>query len=126
LHDLVNYGRQSLNEQEFQTCLEKKLTEYYRFLAAHVVRRYDRAFWEYHKRKLVEAGVGFDRLRLAGALCGKFADAALNPKQALDKFLSRKHSNKPAAPALDALGMAKAKGTVLALEHVGVGNKSGE
>ena len=131
LHDLVNYGRQCLNEQEFQACLDQKLTEYYRFLAAQVVRRYDRAFWEYHKRKLVEAGAGFDRIRLAGALCGKFADAALNPKQALDKFLSRRRSGKPATPALDASSMAKTKGTALALEHVGVGhvgvgNKSGE
>ncbi|MGA8432436.1 MAG: glycosyltransferase family 2 protein [Candidatus Sulfotelmatobacter sp.] len=126
LYDLVNFGRQSLTEQEFQSCLEKKLTEYYRFLAAHVVRRYDREFWEYHKRKLVEVGVGFDRTRLTRALCGKFADAALNPKQALDKFLSRKRSQKPAVPALDASGMAKAKGTALALEHLRVGNKSRE
>jgi glycosyltransferase involved in cell wall biosynthesis len=109
LHDLVNYGRQSLSEEEFQFCLHKKLTEYYQFLAAHLVRRYDAKFWEYHKRKLMEAGVGFDRVRLAGALCGKFMNAALNPKAAVDKFLSRKRNAPAAVAALDSPGMQKAK-----------------
>jgi glycosyltransferase involved in cell wall biosynthesis len=109
LYDLVKYGRECLSEEEFQSCLDKKLTEYYRFLAAHLVRRRDPKFWEYHKRKLLEAGVGFDRVRLAGALCGKFANAALNPKQALDKFLGRMRATKPGAAALDAQSMTKAK-----------------
>jgi glycosyltransferase involved in cell wall biosynthesis len=113
LYDLVTYGRQSLSEEEFRFCLDRKLTEYYRFLAAHVVRRYDAKFWEYHTRKLREAGVGFDRMRLARALCGKFADAALNPKQAWDRLMSRKRSAKPAIAALDATSMAKVKGTAL-------------
>ena len=109
LYDLVTYGRHYLTESEFQRCVDKKLTEYYRFLAAHLVRRFDPKFWEYHKRKLIEAGVGFDRVWLARAFCGKLLDAALNPKQAVEKFLNRKRSEKPLVAALDASGMEKAK-----------------
>lgn len=111
LYDLAMYGRQSLSEEEYRTCVEKKLTEYYRFLAAHTVRRYDRKFWEYHKGKLIEAGVGFDRWRLIRAFLGKLADAAFNPKLALDRYIARKCSEKPPMNTLDAAGMARAKAT---------------
>jgi hypothetical protein len=111
----VTYGRQYLTETEFDQCLEKKLTEYYRFLAAHLVRPPDPKFWEYHKRKLIEAGVGFDRVRLARAFCGKVLDAALNPKQAVEKYLNRKRSEKPPVAALDASGMEKTKASRSAL-----------
>jgi hypothetical protein len=115
LYDLVTYGRHYLTESEFQLCVDKKLAEYYRFLAAHLVRRFDPKFWEYHKRKLIEAGVGFDRVRLARALCGKLLDAALNPKPAVEKFLNRKRSEKPLVAALDASGMEEAKASRPAL-----------
>ena len=109
LYDLVTYGRQYLSEDEFQRCLDKKVTAYYRFLAAHLVRAPDPKFWEYHKRKLIEARVGFDRLRLARAFCGKLLDAALNPKQAVEKLLNRKRTEKPPVAALDASAMEKTK-----------------
>ncbi|HEY6770491.1 MAG TPA: glycosyltransferase family 2 protein [Candidatus Sulfotelmatobacter sp.] len=111
LYDLVHYGRQCLTEEEYRRCIDKKLTAYYQFLAAHMVRRYDAKFWQYHRGKLMEAGVGFDRVRLVGALFGKIMNAVLNPKQAVDKFVARKRAIKPVVKALDASGMANAKAT---------------
>ncbi len=90
LYDLVTFGPGCLTSEEFQTCLDRKLSEYYQFLAAHLVRRYDKGFWQYHKRKLMEAGVGFDRVRLGKALFGKLIGAVLHPRAAVEKFLNRK------------------------------------
>lgn len=97
LHDLVTYGPDHLNPEEFAACLDRKLFEYYEFLAQGVARRRDKRFWEYHKRKLSEAGVGFDRLRLAKAFLAKLADAVLNPRSTLQKMRRRKSSRRDTA-----------------------------
>jgi glycosyltransferase involved in cell wall biosynthesis len=86
LHDLVTYGRDYLTEQEFESCLNRQLSEYYEFLAQSVRRRRDKNFWDYHKKKLAGAGVGFDRARLARAFLAKLISAALNPKDTIDKL----------------------------------------
>src|SRR5215472_1990156 len=87
LHDLVTHGPDYLTPEEFKTCLDQKLSEYYEFLARSVVRRRDKKFWEYHKRKLKDAGVGFDRARLARATLAKLCSALLNPKDTIEKLL---------------------------------------
>lgn len=85
LYDLVTYGKDYLTPQEFEACLEQLLSSYYDFLAKSVKRRRDQKFWDYHKKKLIEAGVGYDRVRLARAVLGKLVSAALNPKQTLER-----------------------------------------
>jgi hypothetical protein len=90
LHDLVNHGSYYLSPQEYDVCLRENLSKYYSFLARSVVQRRDKAFWEYHKRKLHEAGVGFDRVRLAKAVVAKILNAVLNPKQTLEEVLRGK------------------------------------
>jgi len=92
LHDLVTHGPDYLTSDEFRTCLERMLSNYYKVLAARVLKGYDEKFWEYHKRKLVEAGVGFDRLRLSKALFGKLMACALNPQSTIELFLHRGRS----------------------------------
>jgi glycosyltransferase involved in cell wall biosynthesis len=87
LHDLVTYGKDYLTEQEFESCLNQLLSRYYDFLAISVRRRRDKNFWDYHKKKLKDAGVGFDRMRLAKAILAKIANAVLNPKDTLGKAL---------------------------------------
>jgi len=87
LHDLVTYGRDYLTPQEFDSCLDQLLSSYYDFLAKSVRRRRGKKFWDYHKMKLVEAGAGFDRIRLAKAVLGKLTSAVLNPKDTLEKVL---------------------------------------
>jgi glycosyltransferase involved in cell wall biosynthesis len=87
LYDLVTHGPDCLTREEFETCLDRKLSEYYAFLAGRMTRRRDTKFWDYHKRKLVEAGVGFDRARLAKAFLAKLCSAVLNPKDTIEKLL---------------------------------------
>ncbi len=87
LRDLVTYGKDYLAPQELKSCLNHLLSSYYDFLAKSVRRRRDKKFWDYHKMKLTDAGVGFDRVRLARTFLGKLASAALNPKDTIEKAL---------------------------------------
>jgi glycosyltransferase involved in cell wall biosynthesis len=90
LHDLVAHGRDYLTREEWEDCLEANLSSYYGFLARCVVERRDERFWEYHRRKLTEEGVGFDRVRLAKAVAGKVLNTLLNPKQTFDELMQGK------------------------------------
>lgn len=90
LHDLVTFGRDFLTEQEFQNCLERKLTDYYEFLAQNVGRGRDTKFWDYHKSKLREAGVGFDRVRLTKSFFSKAIQAVINPGATIEKLFKGK------------------------------------
>lgn len=90
LHDLVTHGPDYLTAEEFKTCLDRKLSEYYEFLARCVVRRRDKTFWDYHERKLNDAGVGFDRARLARATLAELFSALLNPKDTIERLLKIK------------------------------------
>jgi glycosyltransferase involved in cell wall biosynthesis len=89
LHDLVTYGRDYLTPQEFESCLDRQLSAYYHFLARSLRRRGDEKFWDYHKKKLTDAGVGFDRVRLAKTVAAKVVSAVFNPKDTIEKLLAR-------------------------------------
>jgi hypothetical protein len=65
--------------------------------------RRDEKFWNYHKRKLTDAGVGFSRLRLASALAVRLLRATLNPYETIEK----KRHTKNALPQAAALATAK-------------------
>lgn len=90
LHDLVAHGRDYLTPEEWADCLEANLSSYYSFLARAVVERRDQRFWDYHRQKLNEEGVGFDRVRLAKAVVRKVLNVVLNPKQTLDELMQGK------------------------------------
>lgn len=90
LHDLVTHGADYLTPAELEACLQSNLSTYYGFLAKSVIQGRDKAFWDYHKRKLTEAGVGFDRVRLTKAVAGKILNAVLNPKQTVEELLGGK------------------------------------
>ncbi len=90
LHDLVTHGPDYLTPEEFKTCLDRKLSEYYEFLARSLVRGRDKKFWDYHKRKLDDVGVGFARARLARATLAELCNALLNPKDTIERLLKIK------------------------------------
>jgi glycosyltransferase involved in cell wall biosynthesis len=90
LYALVTYGRDYLTTKEFDQCIKGHLFEYYRFLGKNLLFGRDSRFWQYHKRKLTEAGIGFSKLRLAGAFLGTLCEAALNPKDSIKKLLKRR------------------------------------
>jgi len=88
LQSLVAHGRDFLDEAEFQRCLHRLVKEYYNFLAVTLMRgRRDKKFWEYHRRKLTEAGIGFSQARLARATLIRLGKALLNPNETADKLL---------------------------------------
>ena len=87
LYNLVTHGREFLTEEEFEDCLHRRISEYYNFLAVSLVRgRRDKKFWDYHKRKLTEAGVGFSRLHLVGTMLARSCEAALSPYETMRKL----------------------------------------
>jgi len=85
LHDLVMYGRDFLSQEELEACLERDLSDYYATLVGGLVRFQGKRFWDYHKRKLTEAGVGFSRLRLARVALKKVCLALINPLGSIQK-----------------------------------------
>jgi glycosyltransferase involved in cell wall biosynthesis len=118
LHDLVMHGREFLTPAEFDFCLRRKVDEYYQFLAHSRVRGRDQKFWDYHKRKLTEAGVGFSRLRLAQAMVARFLNLALNPKSAIERHFASKPEiaeltpppDRPQSPRPPVVKVADARG----------------
>ncbi len=85
LHELVHYGREFLTAQEYESCLRRVLSNYYASLVGGLLRGRDQKFWDYHKRKLAEAGVGFSRAHLARVAMTKLLGAMLNPKSTAEK-----------------------------------------
>ena len=97
LQNLVTHGPDYLTPKEFEACLNRTLSDYYEFLARNLGWCRDKKFWDYHRRKLTDAGVGFDRARLARAFLAKLVSSALNPKSTIEKLLAgREAGNDPA------------------------------
>jgi glycosyltransferase involved in cell wall biosynthesis len=113
LQSLATHGPDFLTREEFESCLRRRVSEYYNFLSVSLMRgRRDKKFWDYHKRKLTEAGVGFSRTRLAGATLARLIRAALNPYETIEKLPKgrnhkslagpdRNHARKPAVVPLE-------------------------
>jgi hypothetical protein len=88
LQNLVSYGRELLSPKEFERCLDTRLKEYYNFLAVSLLKgRRERRFWQYHRRKLNESGVGSNKVRLTGAMVARLGWALVNPAESFAKLL---------------------------------------
>jgi glycosyltransferase involved in cell wall biosynthesis len=95
LHCLVTYGQEFLTRQEYEACLRRCLTEYYNFLGVSILRgRRDKKFWDYHKRKLTEANVGFSVIHLIGAILTRLTRAAINPNETIEKLLRGRNAER--------------------------------
>ena len=81
---LFTYGRECLNEGEFEECLDRNLSLYYRFLGRRLFVERDARFWSYHKRTLANVGIRFSRVRLAKAAAEQLFVSVLNPKSTLE------------------------------------------
>jgi len=90
LYLLVTYGPEYLTPDELEVCLDRHLSEYYRFLGKSLILSHDKKFWDYHKRQLTEAGVGFSWARLARGMLATLGGAMLNPKDTIEKLLKRR------------------------------------
>lgn len=93
LHDLVTHGSDFLTREELEVCLDRLMSQYYNFLAVSLMRgRRDKKFWDYHKRELSKAGVGFSRSHLARAALVRLCRAVLNPMETIEKLQKGRHN----------------------------------
>jgi glycosyltransferase involved in cell wall biosynthesis len=92
LHLLVTYGPEYLTHDELEVCLDRHLSEYYRFLGKSLLLGRDKRFWDYHKRQLTEVGVGFSWARLARGTLATLWGAVLNPQNTVERLLKRRDS----------------------------------
>jgi glycosyltransferase involved in cell wall biosynthesis len=79
--DLLAYGPIYLDRGELDRAVGRQLADYYRFLAARILRRHDREFWAYHERTLEELGYPLRGSRLAAAVAKKAVRELVHPAQ---------------------------------------------
>jgi glycosyltransferase involved in cell wall biosynthesis len=89
LHILVSYGPEYLTRLELDETVNNHLSGYYRFLGKSLMLRRDKAFWDYHRTQLVDAGVGYRSARVLGGAIATIVSAAVNPGSTISKLLNR-------------------------------------
>jgi hypothetical protein len=77
LQVLLGYGPEYLTKEEYERLLSEHLADYYRFLGKSLIQRREPKFWEYHKRQLEQAGLGFSRLRVVTGAVAALRRAAV-------------------------------------------------
>lgn len=87
LYILTRHGKDYLTPVELERRLGEHLCEYYAFLGKSLLVRRDGRFWEYHKRSLMRAGVGFSVPRLVRGLISTVCEAAVRPKYSVERLL---------------------------------------
>jgi len=95
LQTLTTHGLDYLTREEFEARLGQHLSDYYRFLGKALILGRDREFWNYHRKQLTEAGVGFSRARLAKGALTTLCTAALNPMHSVERLLQRVNGKSP-------------------------------
>src|SRR5262245_40815589 len=80
LHLLVTYGPAYLTHDELAVCLDQHLSEYYSFLGKSLMLGRDKRFWDYHKRQLTAAGVGWSWVCLARGMLATLGGTLRNPQ----------------------------------------------
>jgi glycosyltransferase involved in cell wall biosynthesis len=80
-----------LTTVELEELLERHFSEYYRFLGKSLLLGKKKTF-DYHKRKLIEAGFGFSWLRVTRGALATLWRLVLNPKSTTERLLKSKQS----------------------------------
>jgi len=83
---LLTYGEGCLSSDEFEECLDRGLSRYYRFLGRRVFVESDRDFWSYHKKTFAKLGISFSGARLAKAAMGELYGSVMDPKSTLESI----------------------------------------
>jgi glycosyltransferase involved in cell wall biosynthesis len=98
---LRTYGPHYLSEKELDELTAKCLRDYYRFLGRSVFLGRGRKFWNYHKEKLVELGVGMNWARLAWAALECLFTAAWRFQDTMEKLWKAWDKNEPVKQELN-------------------------
>lgn len=83
---LVRFGPMCLSDSEFRTAVDRSLDEYYKFLACSLFPLRDKAFWQFHRRKLAAIGHPLSNLGLCRAALARVVNVALNPKRSVESL----------------------------------------
>lgn len=86
LQVLTTHASEYLTSEEYEARFARFLLEYHRVLARCLISGRDKQFWDYHKRELIRAGVGFSWARVAKGVFETLCDAAVNPKNSVEKL----------------------------------------
>lgn len=92
LADLLAYGDTYLTPAERDRRLAALLRQYYGFLAISALKRRNRAFWDFHRRRLRELGFPLRPLQLARAVGLTVLDVLLNPKRSTERWLTTRRA----------------------------------
>jgi glycosyltransferase involved in cell wall biosynthesis len=87
---LFEFGPRYLSIEEIARREGELLDSLYRQLATDLIHLRGRDFWDYQKNRLNAFGYTISRLRLARATIAKILDLLCNPKDTLEKILSRR------------------------------------
>jgi len=94
---LVTYGGDCLTGEERDRRVTRQLADYYRFLGRSLIHGRDRAFWEYHRKKLTGLRFGFSRGRVVWGLFANLCRIVLSPRALVEKvFRPRQSRRQPA------------------------------
>jgi glycosyltransferase involved in cell wall biosynthesis len=96
LHVLLTYGSDYLTRRECEECLGRQLSDYYRFLGKNLLLAREDSFWQYHQKKLIESGLGFNRLRLARGLLQALCSSAAHPIESAGKMIADRKARRTA------------------------------
>ncbi len=99
LRVLTMHASEYLTSEEYEARLARFLLEYHRVLGRCLMSGRDKQFWDYHKRELIQAGVGFSWARVAKGVFETLCGAVVNPKDSAEK-LWRHRRNLPAVRRL--------------------------
>jgi hypothetical protein len=86
LRHLLVHGPHYLTQDELRGRVQCHISQYYRFLGKSLLLGH-REILNYHKRKLVETGVGFSWPRLIRGALATISGHVLNPKSTVEKLL---------------------------------------
>lgn len=87
LRILAAHAPDYLSPEECENRTSEHLSEYYAFLGKSALLGRDKEFWNYHRKELTKAGVGFSRSRLAKGILTTLCIAALRPTESLERLL---------------------------------------
>ncbi len=89
VEELTRFGAIYLTNKERELRLRQATKVYYRFLAQSVFELRGREFWDYHRDRMRQLGVGIDYVKLGTYVLYRIVDAILNPKRTVEGLMRR-------------------------------------
>jgi glycosyltransferase involved in cell wall biosynthesis len=89
ISNCITYGLLYMTPKEIEMRVKELLGKYYRFLAVSALSFRNRAFWEYHGRRLNELGYPLSKAKLGRYICMKVLDLLLNPLRTVGSLARR-------------------------------------